>query len=245
MPVGNKLTSAKSIRSFIDEVIQESLENVKRSKLHQKAIDEKDKQQSLASATGGGDDDESLDSVLGGDGSDQGNASEPEPDDGMQPDDDGGDDGQDTASKDKETLGNGEVKLDDVIDKLNTIRSGKSFKDSAIKSAMEKYVNDLETPEKTALLAFLKGIAQIVTGEIPGDTATEPGDNPSSVKMQKNDSGNSGGGHPQKKTLKPNVIRSPGSQKQPEEPQKHAGKKPTGGAEDTSGPAPIVPKRRG
>jgi len=139
------------------------------------------------------------------------------------------------------------VSFDDIVDKLNTIRSGKSFKDSAVKDAFEKYVDELDEAERTALFAFLKGIAQIVTGEVPGDKATEPAENPASVQMKKEPGEvKSSSGPTQKKSIKPNVIRSPGAQAAPEEPQKHAGaKKPKAGPEDTSGPAPIVPKRRG
>jgi len=75
------------------------------------------------------------------------------------------------------------------------------------------------------LLAFLKGIAQIVTGAVPGQQATEPDSTPANVQMQKKDA-------QQHKTVKPNVIKAdqPG---------------PTGSAkniEDTS--APISAKKR-
>lgn len=231
----NKLTSAKSIRSFLDETIRDSLDNVRRTKLHQKSLEEKDKQ-SLASAAGAPAPDEEqdpfADSGDGGGEEDMGGEQQPE----EQPPED------DENQSDSEALAQGEVGPEDVIDKLNTIRSGKSFKDSAIESAMEEYVNNLEEAEKTALLAFLKGIAQIVTGEITGDTAVEPADDPSSVQMQKSQSPQSGSG--KKKTIKPNVIR--GSSTPAPAKQSVPGAKPKqSGAEDTSGPTPIVPKRRG
>jgi hypothetical protein len=127
-----------------------------------------------------------------------------------------------------ETLKSGDVTAEEVIEKLNTIRAGKSFKDDVIKSAMESYVNDLDDAEKTALFAFLKGIAQIVGGEVEGTKAIEPSDKPASVKMEKKPT-------VQKISIKPNVIKKPlGSSKE------KASKAP----EDTTPPAPIVPKKK-
>jgi hypothetical protein len=133
--------------------------------------------------------------------------------------------------QEKEALKTGNVSADDVIEKLNTIRAGKSFKDEQIKSAMESYVNDLDDAEKTALLAFLKGIAQVVGGEVEGKQALEPSDKPASVKMEKKPSS-------QKVTIKPNVIKKPSAGG--EKPKEKASKAP----EDTTPPAPIVPKKK-
>ena len=76
-----------------------------------------------------------------------------------------------TASKVKDTEVDKlkkKVEVDDVIEKLNSIRSGKSFKDEKILASLTKYFDELEDSEKFALAAFLKGISQIVTGEIEG-----------------------------------------------------------------------------
>lgn len=131
----------------------------------------------------------------------------------------------DKGDKEIEKLKKGNIAVDDVVEKLNSIRSGKSFKDDAIYSSLEKYFNDLKDNEKIALLAFLKGIAQIVTGEIQGPKAIDPGDNPAGIEMKKTS------GH-QKVSIKPNVIKAPDIKKS-EKPSK----------EDTSGPVPIKPKK--
>ena len=130
-----------------------------------------------------------------------------------------------TVADEKEKLKSGEVEAKDIIDKLNSIRSGKSFKDDTISSQMEEYVNSLSTAEKTALLAFLKGISQIVTGEIDAQSAVDPSDPNPSIEMEK--------GKGQKKSIKPNVIKAPAKEKAPEKPS----------AEDTTGPVPITPKK--
>jgi hypothetical protein len=116
-------------------------------------------------------------------------------------------------------LKSGEVTAEVVIDKLNFIRSGRSFKDRQVKDNLEKYVNSLDKAEKTALLSFLNGIAQITTGEIPAEKALEPSDNPASVSMEKSNG--------KKINIKPTVIKPGGSNNK----------------EDTTGPAPIQPKK--
>lgn len=133
-----------------------------------------------------------------------------------------------TIEDEKEKLKKGDITTDDVIDKLNSIRSGKSFRDEVIKSKLSEYVESLSKAEKTALFAFLKGIAQLVTGEIESASATDPSDAPAGVKMKKTDSLH-------KKTVKPNVIKAPAFSLKKEK------KKP--GSEDTSGPVPISPKK--
>lgn len=132
-----------------------------------------------------------------------------------------------TIDAEKEKLKKGKITADDVIEKLNTIRGGKSFKDEAIAAKMNEYVESLSKAEKTALLAFLKGLAQIVTGEVPASKATDPSDAPAGVEMKKTTDVK------QTKSIKPNVIKSP--------PKEKSEKKPS--SEDTSGPVPITPKK--
>jgi hypothetical protein len=127
------------------------------------------------------------------------------------------------AVDEKDKLSQGDsITADDVVEKLNSIRSGKSFKDQTIQAAMKKYVGALNTAEKTALLAFLKGIAQITTGEVSADEAMEPEDNPAGISMQKSNEKTS-------KHIKPNVIKITAT---PEAEKKTP-------VEDTTPPAPI------
>jgi hypothetical protein len=76
------------------------------------------------------------------------------------------------------------------------------------------------------LLAFVKGISQIVTGEIEAKQAVEPGDDDPGIEMKKT-SGS------QKVSIKPNVIKAPDVEKS---------KKSS--SEDASGPVPITPKKK-
>lgn len=152
-----------------------------------------------------------------------------EEDDDILGDDEGGAKSSKTMSSEKEKLAKGEISSDDIIEKLNSIRAGRSFRDEDISSKLDEYVESLTKAEKVALLAYLKGLSQIVSGEFEGDDAMDPGDNPASVAMKKK-------GQQQKRTIKPTVIKRPEKDKGEEEKKK----KP---AEDTSGPVPIKPKK--
>jgi hypothetical protein len=132
-----------------------------------------------------------------------------------------------TADAEKEKLKKAEITTKDIVDKLNTIRSGKSFKDSAISGKMDEYVNSLSAAEKTALFAFLKGLSQIVTGEIDPAQASDPSENPANVEMKKSEVSG------EKRTIRPNVIKAPEKEKTEKKPS----------SEDTSGPVPISPKK--
>jgi hypothetical protein len=130
------------------------------------------------------------------------------------------------SGEEVEKFKKGDITVEDVIEKLNSIRSGKSFNDEDVKAALAKYFDGLEEAEQVALLAFLKGISQIVTGEVSATQAVEPGDKPVDIEMKKTSG-------PQKVSIKPNVIKAPDVDKN---------KKPS--AEDASGPVPITPKKK-
>lgn len=126
-------------------------------------------------------------------------------------------------SDDFSALKKGDVSPDKVIDKLNTIRAGRSFKDPNIKTALTDYIGTLKKPERTALFAFLKGISQIMSGEVAGESAVEPADPAPSIEMKK---------VKLKRTVKPTIVK--------------AGGKKEAGQEDTSAPVnlptPVKPK---
>ena len=194
-----------SLGQAVDKIFKESL----KSSLYQNAMEEKGKQKEVI-----GEEDEDL---SGGKESASDSSEEKNNQSGSSK----------SVDSEKEKLKKGEIKTKDIVDKLNTIRSGKSFKDSAISSKLDEYVESLSKAEKVALLAFLKGLSQIVTGEISPEEAVDPSDSPSDVKMQK-------GVKRQEKSLKPNVIKAPEKEKISSKPS----------AEDTSGPVPITPKKK-
>lgn len=191
------------MRAFITSVIDEGV----KSALAQRSLTEKEKQASMTPKK------DAADSLFGDDSSGAEEENKPSK----------------TMDDESEKLKQGDIKPRDIVDKLNSIRSGRSFRDSAVSSAMEDYIESLSKAEKVALMAFLKGIAQIVTGEVTGDNAAEPSDDPADVEMDRT-------GAPEVIHKKPNVIKS--------SPAASSPKKKAPGAEDTSAPAPITPKRR-
>lgn len=196
---GSKLMSTTTIKTgrSLNTFLKTLVEESVKSSLYQRSLQEKDKQDSISG-----------DSTQDDTSSDDSHSSK-------------------TMEDDTEAMKSGDVTVDDVIEKLNSIRSGHSFRDDKVKGNMEQYVNSLSKAEKTALLAFLKGISQIVTGEIPSSDAVDPSSNPSDVKMKK------GPAAPETKHIKPNVIKA----KMPKTEKSTS-------SEDTSGPVPITPKKK-
>lgn len=133
--------------------------------------------------------------------------------------------GQAKAPKDQDdarTLKRGDIEVTDIVDKLNAIRAGHSTRDQDIAQELEIYFDDLEPPERIALFAYLKGIAEIVSGEHAGQQAEEPGDPDPSIKMKRQQKG--------QKKLNPDVVVKGNN---------------NSGGEDRSPPNPIQPKTRG
>jgi hypothetical protein len=203
----DKIKTGRSLSAAINAIVKESL----KASLQQNADEEKAKQNAML--------DEEDDDLFGDESGEEKSEKKPTEEKPVAP--------SKTVDAEKDKLRKGDIKPKDIVDKLNTIRAGKSFKDSAISSKMDEYIESLSKPEKVALLAFLKGLAQIVTGEVEAEAAQDPSDNPADVKMEK-------GNEPQKKTIKPNVIKAPAKEKTEKKP----------GSEDTSGPVPITPKKK-
>ena len=231
-----KLNTGNSLSAFLTHVIDEG----HKSALAQKALTEKDKQ--VAAAGGGkandGEDDlfdmtdDEDDSEKGDDSGDMSDESGQVSDDDT--DDNDGQLSSKTMDDEKDKMKKGDITPRDIVDRLNAIRAGKSFKDEKVAKAMDEYINSLSKPEKVALYAFMRGVAQIVTGEVAGKEAQDPSDNPSDVKMQK------GPGPEKVKHIQPNVIK--GGNKAGDQKQGTGGKNTS--QEDTTPPAPITPKKR-
>lgn len=211
------ITNGTSLRVLIQDTINEGV----KSALYKKGLREKEKQSAVTGSTsdagapsppeGGGTDLFSGGSTDGDVGANDKTQAAPSK----------------TMDDETEKLKQGDIDVDDITDKLNSIRSGKSFKDDKVGAAMASYVQSLSKAERVALLAFLKGIAQIVTGEVAAQAAEEPSNAAPDVKMQK------GSGGKKVRHVKPNVIKG----------QRPKAAKDQNGAEDTSAPvaAPIKP----
>ena len=88
--------------------------------------------------------------------------------------------------------------VDQVIDKINILRSGHSIsKNEEIRAKVEKYFNSLSKAEKVAMFVFLKSIGEILTIDLQPDKATDPSDVGLNVQRK--------GGN--QKTVEPSVTR--------------------------------------
>lgn len=76
------------------------------------------------------------------------------------------------------------ITVEDIIEKLNIVRSGKSTKDSDVKRELDEYISQFSEEEKTALVAFLQGLGQILTSGVDSADAADPAD-PYSLQIKK------------------------------------------------------------
>ena len=66
------------------------------------------------------------------------------------------------------------VKFDDVIDQLNSVRSGASLKDNEVKRGLLQYYENLKSQEKKDLFAMLSGFATIMNKAGDPEKALNP-----------------------------------------------------------------------
>ena len=73
--------------------------------------------------------------------------------------------------------------FDSVVGAINNLRSGKSLRDSSIKSQAQVYYDKLSEDERTTLLVFLKALSDIIAGQVTGEEAKDPSDPPTSLNI--------------------------------------------------------------
>ena len=67
-----------------------------------------------------------------------------------------------------------EATVDDIVDKLNMLRSGKSTKDEEVRDQLAAYWDGMQPGEQQSLFAYLTGLTQIMTAGAVGSDATDP-----------------------------------------------------------------------
>lgn len=80
-----------------------------------------------------------------------------------------------------------DLSLELIVDKLNAIRSGESFKDEDVRSRLAQYFQELTSVQRLALFAFLEGIAEMVATDVSGEDARAPDDPDMRVDMSRYD----------------------------------------------------------
>jgi len=146
----------------------------------------------------------------------------------------GAPDAEDGGSDQQEV--DGVPTMANIVDQLNALRAGRSLKDVDVKTQLDRYFEGLDDSEKEAMHAYLKGIAQILSGQVDAGTAEEPKNHGVSTQTSGKRS----------KNIKPNIIRN---KQAPKAPPASAGAAASAVAaksprENTTPPAPIVPKKR-
>ena len=76
------------------------------------------------------------------------------------------------------------ITVEDIVEKLNIVRAGRSTKDDDVKRELEDYIAQFNEEEKTALIAFLQGLGQILTSGVDSADAADPAD-PYSLQIKK------------------------------------------------------------
>ena len=94
---------------------------------------------------------------------------------------------KETNEKDIEVLKKNKISIDNITEKINSIRSGRSVKDEKVFSKLSEYFNSLSDSEKTALFVFLKALSQIFSTEIDSKDIIDPSDKPPSLKIKRTD----------------------------------------------------------
>ncbi len=129
------------------------------------------------------------------------------------------------------------VSVSNIVDQLNAIRGGQSFKEPKVMDELKRYFDGLEESEQEALHAYLKGLAQIVSGQVDAGSAEEPKDH----GVETETSGKTS------RTIKPTVTRKPTAANPAKAPAPvPVARKAMPSKEDTTAPtsSPIVPKKR-
>ena len=88
----------------------------------------------------------------------------------------------DTASEEEETSAKPEEELRASLDSLerniNSLRAGRSLKDSTVESQLEIYFDRLGDDEKSLMVLFIRELSKILSGKVTGDDAIDPNQEP-------------------------------------------------------------------
>lgn len=122
------------------------------------------------------------------------------------------------------------VSFDSMTRAINTLRSGKSLKDSGVKKQAADYYDKLSESERKALLVFLEALSEIISGQTQGKDAQDPSDPPVSISFSPQEEEEGSEGSTQAPASDP-------SEEPSEEPSDEAGEDEE--AEDTSPPIRV------
>jgi hypothetical protein len=68
--------------------------------------------------------------------------------------------------------------LDSLERNINSLRAGRSLKDSTVESQLEIYFDRLGDDEKSLMVLFIRELSKILSGKVTGDNAVDPNQEP-------------------------------------------------------------------
>ena len=68
--------------------------------------------------------------------------------------------------------------LDSLERNINSLRAGRSLKDSTVESQLEIYFDRLGEDEKSLMVLFIRELSKILSGKVTGDDAVDPNQEP-------------------------------------------------------------------
>ena len=78
--------------------------------------------------------------------------------------------------------------LDSLERNINSLRAGRSLKDSTVESQLEIYFDRLGEDEKSLMVLFIRELSKILSGKVTGDNAVDPNQEPYNLDViQSND----------------------------------------------------------
>jgi len=91
--------------------------------------------------------------------------------------------GEAEASPSEDDFVDSGVSFDSITRAINSLRAGKSLKDSGVKKQAADYYDKLSESERKALFVFLEALSEIITGQIKGKEAQDPSEPPVSISF--------------------------------------------------------------
>jgi len=92
---------------------------------------------------------------------------------------------EETQVKPEEEL---RASLDSLERNINSLRAGRSLKDSTVESQLEIYFDRLGEDEKSLMVLFIRELSKILSGKVTGDDAVDPNQEPYNLDViQSND----------------------------------------------------------
>ena len=119
------------------------------------------------------------------------------------------------------------VSFDSITRAINSLRAGKSLKDSGVKKQAADYYDKLSESERKALFVFLEALSEIITGQIKGKEAQDPSEPPVSISFSDQE---------EEEEVEPPSTEEPEEEVSEEEPEE---KVPEEEQEDTTPPIRV------